>query len=181
MNDTLGMQPKILLEGRSGVGKTTVIRRSVERLLVSGVSVAGFTTEELREGGRRVGFAVEALGGERGVLAHVDRPGPPRVGRYGVDRDTFERIALPSLQTRADIVVVDELGKMQLVSSAFHEAVAALFERDRPVLATVHAFPHPVTDALKQRADVELIRVTERNRDALPRELAARCLEALRR
>ena len=172
------MPSKILLEGRPGVGKTTVIRRCVERLHASGVSVAGFTTEELRERGRRVGFAVERVGGERGVLAHVDLSGPPRVGRYGVDLEGLERIALPSLEAPADVVVLDELGKMELASSAFRAAVTNLFEGDRPVLATVHAFRHPVTDALKLRPDVELLRVTERNRDALPRELADRLHDA---
>lgn len=168
------MPQRILLEGRPGVGKTTVIRRLVERLRPSGVSATGFTTEELREGGRRVGFAVERVDGDRGVLAHVDLPGPPRVGRYGVDLASFERIALPSLETHADVVVVDELGKMELASPAFREAVTALFDGDRPIVATVHAFHNPITDALKRRADVELIRVTERNRDALSEELAAR-------
>jgi nucleoside-triphosphatase len=41
------------------------------------------------------GFSVARLGGERGVLAHVEMPGPPRVGRYGVDLPTFERSPTP--------------------------------------------------------------------------------------
>ena len=179
--DAKEIPPRILLEGRPGVGKTTVLRRSVERLRAAGVSVAGFTTEELREGGRRVGFAVEQVDGGRGVLAHVHLPGPPRVGRYGVDLASFERIALPSLETRADVVVVDELGKMELTSPAFREAVTELFDGDRSIVATVHAFRHPITDALKRRGDVELVRVTERNRDALPEELTARLRDTIRR
>lgn len=179
--DAKEIPPRILLEGRPGVGKTTVLRRSVERLRAAGVSVAGFTTEELREGGRRVGFAVEQVDGGRGVLAHVHLPGPPRVGRYGVDLASFERIALPSLETRADVVVVDELGKMELASPAFREAVTELFDGDRSIVATVHAFRHPITDALKRRGDVELVRVTERNRDALPEELTARLRDTIRR
>lgn len=175
------MPPRVLLEGRPGIGKTTVIRRCVERLRAAGSSAAGFTTEELREAGRRVGFAVEEVGGDRDVLAHVDLQGPPRVGRYGVDLAAFERIALPSLRRPADVVVVDELGKMELASPAFREAVCELFVGDRAILATVHAFRHPFTDALKRRADVELVRVTERNRDALPGELAVRLLNQLPR
>lgn len=173
------MLQRILLEGRPGVGKTTVARRLAERLRDAGVSIDGFTTEELREGRRRVGFAVERVGGERGVLAHVDLPGPPRVGRYGVDLASFERIALPALAADADVIVLDELGKMELASPAFRAAVGSLFEGDRPIVATVHAFGHPVTDALKRRADVDLVQVTERKRDALPEELAARLGGAL--
>lgn len=165
---------KFLLEGRPGIGKTTVARRLVERLREAGVSPAGFTTEEIRERGRRVGFAIEDLNGERGVLAHVDFPGPPRVGKYGVDLDAFERIALRALTEPADVVIIDELGKMELASPAFREAVRRMFERGVSAVASVHAFRHPFTDELKARPDVELIRVTERNRDGLPERLASR-------
>jgi nucleoside-triphosphatase len=75
------MTVRVLLEGRPGSGKTTAARRLVALLRARGVPVRGFTTEELREDGRRVGFAVEAVDGNRGVLAHVDLAGPPRVGR----------------------------------------------------------------------------------------------------
>jgi nucleoside-triphosphatase len=109
------------------------------------------------------------------VLASVDLPGPPRVGKYGVNLQAFETLALPALTTSSgDVVVIDELGKMELASSKFRQAVEELFETSVPLVATVHLFPHPFTDALKHRADVELVRVTAKNRDALPQELAAR-------
>lgn len=167
---------KILLEGRPGVGKTTVARRLVDLLRGSGLRLAGFTTEELRERGRRVGFAVESLAGGRGVLAHVDYPGPP-TGKYGVDLAEFERIALPALEGDVDVVVIDELGKMELASPAFRAAVEGLFDREVAVVATVHVHRHPLTDALKSRAGVVVVHVTERKRDGLPRELAARLIE----
>ena len=175
------MPPRTLLEGRPGVGKTTVLQGCVVNLRASGVAVAGFTTGELRKRGRRVGFAVERVGGERGVLAHVDLPGPPRVGRYGVDLARFERIALPALEAPAEVVVLDELGKMELASPAFRDAITRLFDGDRAVVATVHAFRHPFTDDLKRRPDVVPVRVTEGSRDTLPSDLAGRLLAALGR
>jgi nucleoside-triphosphatase len=146
------------------------VARRVADLLGAG----GFVTEEIREGGRRVGFSVERLGGERGVLAHVEVPGPPRVGRYGVDLAEFERIAIPALEEAGDVAVVDELGKMELFSPAFVDAVEALFSRPVAVLATVQTSAHPFTDALKAREDVELVRLTRAERDALPARLAER-------
>jgi nucleoside-triphosphatase len=134
----------------------------------------GFVTEEIRERGRRVGFSVERLGGERGVLAHVDLPGPPRVGRYGVDLAEFERIAIPALDEARDVAVVDELGKMELASPAFVGAVEALFARPVAVLATVLTAGHPFTDALKARDDVEVVPLRRAERDALPARLAER-------
>lgn len=174
------MTVRVLLRGRPGVGKTTVARRLVDRLRDRGVAVSGFTTEELRESGRRVGFAVEAIGGERGVLAHVDRPGPPRVGRYGVDLEAFERIALPALAegARGSVVVIDEVGKMELASAAFRRAVEGLLEADVPLAATVHASRHPFTEALEARPGVEVVRVTAATRDGLPDQLADRLARA---
>ena len=134
--------------------------------------MSGFTTEEIREGRRRVGFRVESASGDRAVLAHVDLPGPPRVGKYGVDLPAFERVALPAITDPDGVVLIDELGKMELASEPFRRTVSALFDRDLPIVATVHAFPHPFTDGLKQRPGIRRVRISLANRDALPEELA---------
>jgi nucleoside-triphosphatase len=161
-----------LIEGRPGTGKTTALRRLAELLRSRGIALGGFFTEEIREGRRRVGFSIETFDGRHGTLAHLERPGLPRVGRYGVDLEEFERLALPALRLPADIVLIDELGKMELASDAFREAVASLLEGEIPVVATVHAFRHPFTDLLKSRPDAETLRLTRANRDKLPSLLA---------
>ncbi|MEV6211620.1 nucleoside-triphosphatase [Kitasatospora sp. NPDC051914] len=169
------MPTRILLEGRPGSGKTTAIRRLAALLRTR--EAVGFTTEEIREGGARVGFALETLMGRRGVLARVGWPGPPRVGRYGVDIGVMERLALPSLAAPlgpGTLVLIDELGRMELAYSPFRNAVRAVFAADVDVVATVHAQHDPFTDALKRRTDVELIQLTRANRDVLPERLAAR-------
>jgi nucleoside-triphosphatase len=167
--------PRLLVEARPGAGKTTAFRRLAELLSERCVAVAGFTTEELRERGKRVGFAVEALDGERATLAHVELSGPPRVGRYGVDLESFEGIALPALRApRRGVVLIDELGKMELASEPFRAAVEELLDKHVALAATVHTARHPFTDRLKRRRGVEVIRLRAANRDSLPTELADR-------
>jgi nucleoside-triphosphatase len=174
---------RLLLEGRPGIGKTTVARRLLALLRDAGVPLGGFVTDEVRTGGRREGFAVQTVAGQRGVLAHVELPGPPRVGRYGVDLPAFERVALPAMVAPRPVgvvvVVVDELGRMELASAAFRDAMSDLLDREVAVVATVHVHRHPFTDALKRRPDLRVIRVTERSRDALPERLAAELVAAV--
>ncbi len=170
---------KLLVEGRPGVGKTTLVKRVVASLQRAGLGVCGFTTGEIRIGGRRVGFEVEPIGGGAGVLAHVDLPGPPRVGRYGVDLAAFENAALPSLQEPGDVVVIDELGKMELASTRFVDATHDLLASDRPVLASAHAHRHPVTDRIKQDPGVEKLRITISNRDRLVEQITDRLLRSV--
>jgi nucleoside-triphosphatase len=164
---------RLLLEGRPGIGKTTVARRLLTLLQEADLPVGGFTTAELRTSGRREGFLVEAASGTQARLAHVGLPGPPRVGRYGVDLAAFERVALPALGDPGPggVVVVDELGKMELASTAFRTAVLELLGRDVAVVATVQVGRHRFTDALKRRPDIRVVRVTEATRDALPEQL----------
>ena len=170
------MARRILLTGRPGVGKTTLVRQVV----AAGVPVAGgFLTEEIRKGGRRLGFRVRDVhSGREGILAHVDRKGGPRVGKYGVDVASFDRIGVGALRGalgRAGCLIIDEIGKMELCSQAFREAVAAAMDSDRAVVATVPIYGLAFVDELKRRPDVILIEITRSNRDALP----ARVMELL--
>jgi nucleoside-triphosphatase len=164
---------RLLIEARPGAGKTTAIARLSEILRDAGVPITGFLTKEMRESGRRVGFEIETFAGERGVLARVDIKGSPRVSRYGVDLEEFERLALPALEGKG-VALIDELGKMELASERFTEAVRELLESAAPIVATVHTARHPFTDELKRTAGVSTVRLTAANRDRLPGEVAGR-------
>jgi nucleoside-triphosphatase len=166
--------PRLLVEGRPGSGKTTAVLRRVELLRRQEVAVTGFFTRELRERGNRVGFALETVDGQRGRLAHVGISGDQRVGRYGVVHDDLVRLAIPALHAVADVVVVDELGKMELGCAAFRDALTALLDRPVAVVATVQTRRDPFTDELKRRPSFAVLRLTPSNRDDLPSEIARR-------
>lgn len=170
---------RILLTGRPGSGKTTVILRTLERLERP---AAGFYTTEVRAPGAgsrtaRVGFDVVALDGARVPLARVGFHGP-RVGRYGVDVARFEEVALPALTRGLEdpdtLLVVDELGRMEFLSRAFVELLPRIFAAPNPLLGTIMVRPHPVADRYRRAPGVEVITVTAANRDRLPEELARR-------
>jgi nucleoside-triphosphatase len=168
----------ILLTGSPGSGKSTVLSAVVPRLRAAGWSAFGFWTPEIRRGRRREGFAIELLDGQRQLLASRDRPGPPRVGAYGVQVEAIDQLAVPELErgvaATADgriVLVMDEIGKMELCSDAFRRAVLAGLDSEARVLGTIMAARHPFADAVKSRADVGLLTVTQDNRDALPQRI----------
>ncbi len=155
---------KTLITGTPGIGKTTLVRRIVERLPVD--AVAGFYTAEIRSKGKRMGFELRGLNGERRTLAHVDLKSRHRVGRYGVDTGGFEVFLekLDLLHPDVTLVVIDEIGKMELFSKRFQLLVHKLLDSDIRLLATVALHGKGFIQAIKRRPDVHLFEVTRDNR-----------------
>jgi nucleoside-triphosphatase len=169
----------LLVTGKPGVGKTTLVERVLAELRGS-LRVAGFTTAEVRDfSGERSGFTVRTLAGMHGELARVGLPSHVRVGRYGVQVEVFEHLALPELARRdVDLLVIDEIGKMECASTRFCHALEEALDAEISVLATLGIGHLPFVQAIRERADVELLRLTERNRDALVAEVCARLQKA---
>jgi nucleoside-triphosphatase len=97
------------------------------------------------------------------------------VGRYRVDVSAFEQIGVKGLEDAvmtSDVILVDEIGKMELFSRRFREVVLSALDVAKPVIATVMARGHPFVDALKARPDVQLLEVTLDSRDRLADQLA---------
>lgn len=169
-----------LLTGRPGVGKTTCLRTVLDLLRVP---AGGFVTEELRERGKRVGFRLETVDGRQATLAHADRHGGPRVGRYGVNLEALERVGVPAIRgavRRGHLVVIDEIGKMEMASPAFRSALEEVLAAPVVVVGTILKSRHPWADRIKAHPAVALVEVTTANRESLPDRLAGLVTAALR-
>jgi nucleoside-triphosphatase len=163
---------RLFLTGSPGVGKTTLIRTLVGRL-ENVVTCAGFYTDEQRQRGQRVGFKIVTLSGQEGTLASLGRK-VPTVGRYSIHIEEFDELVLPYLDpgtTPADLYVIDEIGKMELLSSRFRNKVIDLLAHPTNLLATIAKKGKGLVQQIKDRNDIELIEVTRKNRDELPEEI----------
>ncbi len=157
------MKQVYLLTGRPGTGKTSLIKQVVAQMKGK---AGGFYTEEMRSHGVREGFRLVTLDGEEVILAHVNIHSPYRVSKYGVDIDGLERVGVPALYKAAqqcDLVVIDEIGRMELFSANFREAVSRMIDSGKRVLGTIMLNPNPWTDAIKRQPQVNLITVTRDN------------------
>jgi nucleoside-triphosphatase len=169
---------KLLITGRPGVGKTTVIKRVAEKL---GERATGFFTGEVRDAAskKRRGFSVTTIEGESAVFADVSFETSYRVSAYKVDVQRFEALALPAIEKavkkKEGVIVIDEIGKMELFSKRFVRLVETIVkEPGLTILATVPLKNvHPLVKAIKEADDAVVMQVTEANRDGLPDEVLA--------
>jgi len=114
------------------------------------------------------------LDGKSAVLAHIDIKSPYRVSKYGVDTGSLDRVGVSALNeaTRlSELVVIDEIGKMEIFSDRSREAVSRIIASGKRVLGTVMLNPNPWADAIKQRTEVHLITVTRDNHQKVLEEL----------
>jgi len=159
---------KTLITGKPGVGKTTLVQKIIEGM--GPVPVAGFYTAEIRCKGSRLGFELKGLNGKRRTLAHVDIHSQHRVGKYGVDTAGFEAFleTLELLNPDVELIVMDEIGKMECFSKRFRTLVSDALNSDKQVLATIPLKGYEFIQEVKKRSDVHLFEVTHGNRDRLP-------------
>ena len=152
-----------LLTGMPGTGKTTLIRQAITQ---SGRNAGGFFTQEIRSVGIREGFRIVTLDGKEGVLAHIAIDSPFRVGKYGVDISVLDTIGVDSIYnaiSHNDLIVIDEIGKMELFSPRFITAVQDALTSPKKVLGTVTLKPHPLADSIRLSKNIRGAEITRNN------------------
>jgi nucleoside-triphosphatase len=164
------MSKRVAITGAPGVGKSTLAREVIDRL---NCRAGGVLAREVRRDGKRAGFELQDLAtGEVGTLASIDGEGP-RLGRYRVNLRELDEVGARAVERateEADLVVIDEVGPMELFSERFAAAVDMALESDKPMLVVVQAkSQHPL--AKRIRKEFRLITVTEKNRDDLAEEV----------
>ncbi len=164
------MALRIAVTGSPGIGKSTLVQK-----VASGtkMKIGGVLARERRYKDRRAGFELLDLAtGMVGVLADEAGDGP-QLGKYRVHLDDLDRIGAQAVENAlsCDLIVVDEVGPMELSSHRFVSAVEKAIASPKPMLVVLHQWSNHRL-AKKIRGSFRVVTVSRENRDSLAEEIA---------
>jgi len=167
--------PKIGITGMPSVGKTDTLLKIIKSLEQHGYVVEGMITEPIIEKKKRVGFYVtDWQTRQKEIFAHIDYEAKEKVGKYGVDITALDKIGVPAIEKAitdetVNIIVIDEIGKMEMLSEKFCAMVIEALDSDKPILVTLHKKSRtPLLQDVRRRDDIRILEVTPVNRNLLP-------------
>ncbi|GAB4314950.1 MAG: NTPase [Methanobacteriaceae archaeon] len=165
----------ILLTGKPGIGKTTVLTQIQNHLQKNNYRIGGVYCPEIRENHQRVGFKIiDLMTNSEGILSHINCKGP-RLGKYKVnlsDLDDIGTSAIYKALDQSDFLLIDEIGPMELLSQNFCQAVLEAFNSPKTVIAVIHKKSrNQFILKLKNRDDVKIFDINKRNRDSIHKDV----------
>jgi len=167
--------PKIGITGMPNVGKTETLLKIIEKLESSGYKTQGMITEPVIENNECIGYTVKNwITGEKEVFAHKDFDFKDKVGDIGVDLSVLEQVGISAVQEaiedhEIDVIIIDEIGKMQMLSQPFCDTVIEALDSDKPIMVTLHKKSRtPLLQDIRRRDDIRILEVTAVNRNLLP-------------
>ncbi len=169
----MGVTIKIGITGLPNAGKTQALIKVIEMLEEGDQKVGGMITEPIIKDNKRLGFYVmDWISKEKDILAHVDIESKIVVGKYKVNIEVLERVGVMAIEDameNSDIIIIDEVGRMEVESEKFIEAVKKALDEDKPMILTLHKKSrNPLLQDIRRRDDVRILEVTPINRDLLP-------------
>ncbi len=164
---------KIGITGLPGSGKTYALLRVIEMLQDGEIKIGGMIDEPVGDGRHKTGFTVrDLMTGETQIFASTEIESRIMVGKIGVDITKIEEVGVKAIRQACeccDIIVIDEVGKMEVECPAFIDAVKDALDADKPMIITLHKKSrNPLLQDIRRRDDVRILEVTPTNRNLLP-------------
>lgn len=162
------MRNIILFSGEPRIGKTTIIKKIIQ--MVGECNCIGFYTEEVRNDFDRIGFDCVSLDGKRQRIADVNLQGDIRIGRYGINVKAFEEFALQTISNysnRNKIIIIDEIGPIQLLSTKFKQEIGNILSGNNCVIGTIFYDKHPDIDVIKKLPGIKVYLITSENKNTI--------------
>lgn len=174
-----------MVTGPPGSGKSTLLFEIVGRLEENGIKLAGVTSPEIKRNEDRWGFHIKDIKtGKKGILASIELDGSPRVSRYGVSLEDLNKIGVEALRNaledESEVVVIDEIGKMELASRAFADVTKELLDSNKIIVGVIYYKPvHPLIREIKSRGDTKVYWVTQKKTKQERQEIREEIVESI--
>ncbi len=168
------------------MGKTSIIFKIVNSIRCAGYDVGGMVSREVKEKGIRVGFELEDLKtGRKGWLAHKEICQGPRLGKYFVNMGDLDTVGVGAIQnslmsTEINLIVIDEIGPMELLSKNFVNNVKKVIDSDKLLLGSIHRKSrHPLLDEIRTMSRTSIITINFENRDYIHNDISSKIINLL--
>ncbi|MGV9173718.1 MAG: nucleoside-triphosphatase [Promethearchaeia archaeon] len=165
---------KLLITGPPRSGKSTLIEQLIEGMNQKHYDGVGFLTPEVRKNNKRIGFDIKDIKTEKKIplARRRGKTSNHRLGSYYIYVERFNEYLrtkfIPYLKKRENednlVVIIDEIGKMELFSSLFQDFITNIFHSNYSIIGTIgKTLKHPVKDELLAQSEVKLYNLEREN------------------
>lgn len=165
-----------LTTGKPNTGKSTAIHKIAHML--GKKRCAGLLASEIIDNNDRVGFSTQGIrSGQSIVLAHKNIDKKYAVEDFGVDIKALEEVATREFDIALSddsvkFIIIDEIGRMQVMSERFRQYLNQIRKSDKQVVATIcYEDEIDYIRDFKKGDDIRLIVLDQSNRDNIPLEV----------
>lgn len=160
---------KIFLIGEIGIGKSTVINKTLDLLKVEGCGFRTYFCENRRS------LFMDNLRGDKEIIAAFNSGKTPPIPR----KEVIDIFGSESVYKGAEIalkgeklMIMDELGFLESQSFEFQRAINAVLSYEIPILGVIKNKEIKwISSLMESNKEIKKIYVTKDNRDSLPYEL----------
>ena len=141
----------LFLQGQPGIGKSSLIRKALDPI---DSSVAGFTTQRLKENGTTTGYRVLRITNDFPLLEEEYAPNKSGVfllnGQLNISvlESAISQVEEDSKNPSCNIIVLDEIGGVELISEVFMKTLFRIISGGKPcigVLKSAQNLSHTVS------------------------------------